>query len=204
MRSYEDVKKNLKTYEKELQKELKARTHHYVVVGGNMCVIQKKDQRVLGKGIPVPLNAPTAQYYIKKFQPLCCDDIELKRIKYSEWLENAIKECNQLTEYVQEQTNCQFENSCGTVSVQPSRQEQIDTSSPEQEKQNNDDMTNTIEITNKNDQYCMRSAQITICSPFCPFNINTCICCKFFVGIDVDCPQSIKCSYSEPKNPKKI
>ena len=86
----------------------------------------------------------------------------------------------------------------------PSRQEQIDTSSPEQEKQNNDDMKNTIEITNKNDQYCMRSAQITICSPFCPFNINTCICCKFFVGIDVDRPQSIKCSYSEPKNPKKI
>lgn len=88
----------LKRFMDELNAEKTARVEHFIVTGGSLCVIRKgiSTTHILGKGDPVPMTKDTAKKNKDKFQPMCTDDVELKIIPYTEWLESNIEECNKL------------------------------------------------------------------------------------------------------------
>ena len=172
MRTYEDVKLALKYYQEELKHEKEARTPHYVVVGGNMSIIKNgaSVQYVLGKGFPVPMIKSTADRNLVKFQAKCDDGLKLEVIEYAKWLEDEIKECNQLCDCMMKEMSTP-----STSDIQVASKE-----------------TQTTQIDSQN--YVIRKGNISIECPQCPFGVNKCIVCRFFVGVDME-KWSIKCSF---------
>lgn len=162
MRTYEDVKLALKHYHDELANEASAKLPHYVVVGGNMCIIKKgaSTQYILGKGSPVPMIKTTAESNLKKFQDKCGDNIKLEMIVYSDWLNDEIKECNHLI-------GCMQKSLSGEEPEQPIQMGQEEVHQGEPTGPGSD----------------VHSRCITMSCTSCPYGINTCMTCRFAVGI---------------------
>lgn len=174
MRTYEDVKLALKYYQEELNREKESKSPHYVIVGGNMSIIRNGTsiQFSLGKGNPVPMIKSTADKNVVKFQAKCEDGLKLEVVKYDKWLEGEIKECNQLCDCMMKEMSTSPLSNISVVSKE--------IQSPQISSQN----------------YVVRKGNISIECPECPFGVNKCVVCRYFVGVDME-KWSIKCSFIE-------
>ena len=172
MRTYEDVKIALKKYQDELANEAGSKQPHWVVVGGNMCIIKKgaSTQYVLGKGDPVPMIKVTAEANLTKFQERCGDNIKLEMINYTEWLNAEINECNHLISCMQR-----------TLAGETPSQSPVDPLDPIPQ-QNMDGIKRPIVMTCEN----------------CPLGVNTCMTCRFCLGVDSNVyPWEINCGFKK-------
>ena len=104
MRTYEDVKEALKSFEDELKRESGIKRDHYIIMGGSVNVVKKGvGEYALDKGTPVPMIWETAKKKQAEFQEKCGDNIRLEIIKYSDWLIKNIDECKKLMECMRQQ-----------------------------------------------------------------------------------------------------
>lgn len=166
MRTYEDVETTLKKYKDELANEAGSKQPHWVVVGGNMCILKKggSTQYILGKGDPVPMTKHTAESNLTKFQERCGNNIKLSMMDYTEWLNAAINECNHLILCIQK-----------TLAG------------------NNQDVTIPESITPPKERV---TRAITITCESCPLSVNTCMTCRFCMGININTyPWEINCGF---------
>lgn len=175
MRTFEDVKVALKNYHDELAIEAGSRHPHFVVVGGNMCIIKKgAAQYTLGKGDPIPMREDTAQGKLLQFREKCGDNIKLEIISYSDWLNANIQECEHLI-------SCMQASLSGEEVVTPKEKPEIihkDTSTPY-----------VNEPVNPSGRF------ISIACPECPYGVNTCMTCKFAEGVNMQViPWTIICN----------
>lgn len=158
MRTYEDIKSSLKKYQDELAQEAGSKQPHWIVVGGNMSIIKKgtSNQYVLGKGDPVPMLRQTAESNLEKFQARCGDNIKLSIVKYNDWLNDEINECNHLISCINK-----------TVYSKDSGEDNINIEPPQI----------NMETPIVNGELIYR--HIHVGCPSCPYNINSCWTCKF-------------------------
>lgn len=185
MRTYEDVKIALKTYQDELANEASSKQPHWVVIGGNMCITRKGASTlyILGKGSPVPMIKTTAESNLRKFQDKCGDNIELKMVEYTSWLNEEIKECEHLIACMQKTLSGDSQETPGSQSISSLSSDAE--SSP---------------ICGPQDT--VHRDIIMVCSS-CPYGINTCMACKFCVGVDPSrIPWQIICSAPIEKEPE--
>lgn len=161
MRTYEDVKITLKKYQDELANETSAKRPHWIIIGGNMCIVRKgiSTQHILGKGDPVPMTKATAEANLPKFQARCGDNIELKMIEYTSWLNEEIKECERLISCMQKTL----------IGEEPSGSDRV------------------APISVAPQQYIRSDAErrpINVACVTCPYHINSCWTCKYAGGVD--------------------
>ena len=169
MRTIEEIKAALTRYRQELEEEAKTKSH-YVVVSGNMCITKKgaSTQYILGKGDPVPMIKPTAEKNLEKQQAKVTDDVKLEIVLYYDWLQDNIKECEKLCDCVEKSLN-------GETIEKPVVVPEV------------------LEFDRGTDG---SSRRITMQCSTCPLGINTCMACKFFMGINTNVyPWCIDCGF---------
>lgn len=189
MRTYEEVKAARKKYHDALVEEAGSRHPHFVITGGNMCVIKKgAAQYILGKGEPIPMREDTAQGKLVFFQEKCGDNIKLEVISYSDWLKANIEECDHLISCIQKSLSGEEE-----IPEEPMPVENVEETpvieAPAQPEPptvaNGDWEANSIEMS----------------CPGCPLGIKMCMVCRFCVGVKTDIyPWQVVCSAPKPKN----
>ena len=176
MRTYEDVKIALKKYKDELANEAGAKQPHWVIIGGNMCITKKVSSNtyILGKGDPAPMLKTNARKNLTKFQERCGDNIKLEMVNYTEWLNAEINECNQLI-------SCMQRTLAGETPTPPPVDplDPLDSFVPQQ---NVDGIKRPIIISCEN----------------CPLGVNTCMTCRFCLGVDTNVyPWEINCGFTK-------
>lgn len=201
MRTYEDVKEALKSFEDELKRESGIKRDHYIIMGGNVNVVKKGvGEYALGKGTPVPMIWETAKKKQAEFQVKCGDNIRLEIIKYSDWLIKNIEECKKLMECMRQQFSS-GEESQKKVDPEPEPETapesvlKIAETDPEPEPK-------TIELSQSPIPCDCTARQLEMTCPTCPYGIKTCMVCKFASGINMNAfPWEIICSI--PNKPIK-
>lgn len=201
MRTYEDVKEALKSFEDELKRESGIKRDHYIIMGGNVNVVKKGvGEYALGKGTPVPMIWETAKKKQTEFQEKCGDNIRLEIIKYSDWLIKNIDECKKLMEYMRQQFSS-GEDSQKKADPEPEPETtpesvlKIAEIDPEPEPK-------TIELSQSPMPCDCTTRQMEMSCPTCPYGIKTCMVCKFASGINMNVfPWEIVCSI--PNKPIK-
>ena len=172
MRTLEDIRNTLTRYRRELEKETNAQrvVQNYVVIGGNMCVIKNRStsRYTLSKGDPTPMTKSMAREHLKRQQAKVTDDIKLEMIPYYDWLQNNIKECERLEKCVENSLN-------GETIEKPM----------------------VVPEAHEFDRDTDGSSRcITMQCPTCPLGVNTCMTCKFFIGINTNVyPWCIDCGF---------
>lgn len=188
MRTYEEVKAARKIYQDALVEEAGSRHPHYVVTGGNMCIIKKgAAQYMLGKGEPVPMREDTAQGKLEMFQDLCGDNIKLEIISYSEWLKANIAECDHLISCIQKSLSGE------ELDEEPAQE--VDTV----ETPVNETPAQPEPPTVANGDW--EAIPIEMSCPDCPIGVKACMVCKFCIGVKPDVyPWQVVCGAPQPKN----
>lgn len=171
MRTFEDVKTALKKYQEELANEAGSSQVHYVVTGGNMCITKNGGSTLynLGKGDPIPMIKATADKNLTKFSEKCGDNIKLEIHKYTDWLNDAIKECEHLITCM----NKSLSGESGDFVQIPG-----DTIIPV--------VPMCIPTQTKEISENAVKKPVEMSCPNCPYSINTCMTCKFVGGVDVN------------------
>jgi len=182
MRTYEDVKIALKKYHDELANEASSKQSHWIVIGGNMCIVKKgaSTQYILGKGDPVPMIKATAEANLSKFQARCGDNIELKMVEYTSWLNEEIKECEHLI-------SCMQKTLAG------------------EEPSSSDGVVSTTIVSQQ--PICSNAERraIHVCCEECPYKINSCWTCKYAGGVDTSViPWMILCMAPQDDKEDKV
>ena len=222
MRTYEDVKEALKTYEAELKRESNIKRDHFIIMGGNINVVRKGiGDYALEKGTPVPMIWETAKKKHAEFQEKCGDNIRLEIIKYSDWLIKNIEECKKLIKCMRKQfssggdpqesvpesvAESTVENTESTAenteSVSESATENTEftpestAENAESTVENTDHPHKPIELPQSpaGPSHTARQLDDVSC-PSCPYGIKTCMVCKFASGINMNVfPWEIICS----------
>ena len=182
MRTVDDIKATILRYKRELVEEQKRSNGHYVVVGGNMCITQPGSSwhYVLGKGDPVPMLLETAKRHLKKNESKLMDDIRLEVIKYSDWLENSIKECEKLLAYTTPVT-LEEPEPVQTPTTETPMETPMEESKPEPQIITMEEPATTIR-------------PITINCPTCPMEFGNCALCKLCAEVNTESiPWEVKC-----------
>lgn len=196
MRTYEDVKEALKSFEDELKRESGIKRDHYIIMGGSVNVVKKGvGEYALDKGTPVPMIWETAKKKQAEFQEKCGDNIRLEIIKYSDWLIKNIDECKKLMECMRQQFSS-GEDSQKKVDPEP---EAAQESAPESvlkiAETNPEPEPKSIELPQSPMPCDCTARQLEMSCPTCPYGIKTCMVCKFASGINMNVfPWEIICS----------
>ena len=175
MRTIDDVRTSLKFYEGELQRESGIKRDHFIITGGNLSVVKKGNgptgQYILDKGTPVPMVWETAKRKLAEFQEKCGDNIRLEIIKYSDWLLKNIEECKKLMDCMQ---NSMSGNPAESTSESISESQRKSTS---------------------------KSYPVEMSCQSCPYEIKTCMICRFAAGINMKVfPWEVICDAPIKKN----
>lgn len=222
MRTYEDVKEALKTYEAELKRESNIKRDHFIIMGGNVNVVRKGiGDYALEKGNPVPLIWETAKKKHAEFQEKCGDNIRLEIIKYSDWLIKNIEECKKLIKCMRKQfssgDNPQesmpesvSESTVENTESTAENTESVSESATENTESTPESTAENVESTVENTDYPHKPIELPqspagpshtarqlddVSCPSCPYGIKTCMVCKFASGINMNVfPWEIICS----------
>jgi hypothetical protein len=193
MRTYEDVRETLKLYEDELKRESGIKRDHYIIMGGSVNVVRKGiGDYALEKGNPVPLIWETAKKKQAEFQEKCGDNIRLEIIKYSDWLIKNIEECKKLIKCMRKQFSS-GDNPLESIVENP---ESTPESTPESIVETPEPPYEQIELPQSSTGPFHTARQLEdVACPSCPYNIKTCMVCKFASGINMNVfPWEIICS----------
>ena len=207
MRTIDDVRTSLKFYEGELQRESGIKRDHFIITGGNLSVVKKGNgptgQYILDKGTPVPMVWETAKRKLAEFQEKCGDNIRLEIIKYSDWLLKNIEECKKLMECMQNSMSGNPAESA-SESISESQRKSPRKSAPESISGN--PAESTSESTSESDTESQRkstskSYPVEMSCPSCPYEIKTCMICRFAAGINMKVfPWEVICDAPIKKN----
>lgn len=192
MRTYEDVKEALEYYKEELKREATTKRDHYIVVGGNMCVIRKGvGQYALGKGDPIPMVWETAKKKVEEFQEKCCDGVKLESVKYNDWLNNNIIECNKLIECMKKSLSGEDANP--TNPTNPTDQPDV-SEIPDSDSRISECPIQSEKPVKPNYSDCTPRPVEVSCQT-CPYGVKNCMICRFATGINMDTfPWEVICS----------
>ena len=193
MRTYEDVIEALKTYENELTRESGIRRDHYIIVGGSINLVRKGvGEYVLEKGTPTPMVWETAKKKLTEFQAKCGDNIRLEIINYSDWLLKNIEDCKKLIKCMDESLSGQ-----GQRKLPPETNDKEAKPGPVE----SGPLCTQTTKTDSEDPGNNRRAVAVSCLT-CPYNISTCMICRFATGINMDVfPWEIICTAPDPPIP---
>ena len=195
MRTIDDVRTSLKFYEGELQRESGIKRDHFIITGGNLSVVKKGNgptgQYILDKGTPVPMVWETAKRKLAEFQEKCGDNIRLEIIKYSDWLLKNIEECKKLMECMQ---NSMSGNPAESTSESISESQRK--SAPESMSGNPAESTSESQRKSTSKSYPVEMSCLS-----CPYEIKTCMICRFAAGINMKVfPWEVICDAPIKKN----
>ncbi len=211
MRTIDDVRTSLKFYEGELQRESGIKRDHFIITGGNLSVVKKGNgptgQYILDKGTPVPMVWETAKRKLAEFQEKCGDNIRLEIIKYSDWLLKNIEECKKLMECMQNSMSgnpAESASESNSESPRKSAPESMSGNPAESASESNSESPrksapesmsgNPAESTSK-------SYPVEMSCQSCPYEIKTCMICRFAVGINMKVfPWEVICDAPIKKN----
>ena len=203
MRTIDDVRTSLKFYEGELQRESGIKRDHFIITGGNLSVVKKGNgptgQYILDKGTPVPMVWETAKRKLAEFQEKCGDNIRLEIIKYSDWLLKNIEECKKLMECMQ---NSMSGNPAESASESISESQRK--SAPESISGNPAESTSestSESISESQRKSTSKSYPVEMSCQSCPYEIKTCMICRFVAGINMKVfPWEVICDAPIKKN----